>query len=138
MENDDGLEMRGEYAYAAMGGYEDSPEMRCASRHAVPKSQIGFAGAEGHKKFDQTTVQEWTKGMKNADGRSGAHWTMDPAKELMAQHNVSVIQPAELGTVLNSLYSDYCRMTKKIRGRPPPLLYGAHKCLDQRRGCRGG
>ena len=89
MESDERPEMNGEYAYATMGSYEDSPEMRRASMHAMPKNQIGFSTANVNKKFDQATAQEWTKGMKNADGSSGPHWTFDQVKAVMAQHNVS-------------------------------------------------
>lgn len=113
MEGDESPEMNGGYSYSTMGGYDDSPEMRRAGMHAMPKNQIGFSGMEGHKKFDQATAQEWTKGMKNADGTSGPHWTFDQAKSIMAQHNVSGIQPSEFWAVLNALYSDYCRVAKK-------------------------
>lgn len=62
--------------------------------------------------FSQKTAEEWTEKMKNADGSTGAHWTMEQVKQVMQQHNMD-FDPAEFYAVVNSIYSDYCTVAKK-------------------------
>lgn len=91
-----------------------SPEARRADMHAVPREKIGFSSEHKPMKMDHNMAERWTKKMKNADGSTGAHWTMEQVKSVMAQHQVSGFQPAEFWAVMNSLYSDYCKVAKKF------------------------
>lgn len=107
--------------YETNGGmpssHYDSPESRRSNMHVLPKSKIGFSSydeSNHEKKLDHRLAEEWVRGMKNADGTSGAHWTFDQAKNVMAQHNVSGVSPEEFWAVLNSVYSDYCKVAKKF------------------------
>lgn len=134
--------------------WDYSPEERRANIHALPPSNlIGFMGrderrmqhgehreqeqrmgrSQGAKPFDQEMAQEWVQGMKNSDGSSGAHWTLDQAKNLMAQSGVTGIQPVEFWAILNSIRSDFYRVAKK-HGVDRPEFYSdmARSWLDDK------
>lgn len=63
--------------------------------------------------FSIETAKEWTKGMKNEDGTSGPHWTVEQAKQVMAQRGIEC-DPAEFWVALNMIYSDYVKVAKKF------------------------
>lgn len=71
----------------------------------------GGAYAEDMK-LTPELAKEWTSRMKNGDGTTGAHWTMEQTKQLMQQRGINVA-PVEFFAVLNSVYSDYCNVAKK-------------------------
>lgn len=58
------------------------------------------------------TAKEWTKHMQNEDGSSGPHWSVEQAKQIMAQRNLS-LNPAEFYAALNMIYSDFSSVAKK-------------------------
>ena len=58
------------------------------------------------------TAKEWTKHMQNEDGTSGEHWSVEQAKQIMAQRNLS-LNPAEFYAALNLIYSDFSPVVKK-------------------------
>ena len=62
--------------------------------------------------FTMDVAKEWTKHMQNEDGTSGPHWTLEQAKQIMAQPNIS-LNPAEFYTALNMIYSDFSPVAKK-------------------------
>lgn len=62
--------------------------------------------------FSVETAKEWTKNMKNEDGTTGPHWTLEQAKQIMAQRNVS-FNPNEFWVALNVIYSDFSPVAKK-------------------------
>lgn len=64
------------------------------------------------EQFSMETAKEWTKNMKNEDGTSGPHWSVDQAKQIMAQRNIS-LNPAEFYAALNMIYSDFSPVAKK-------------------------
>lgn len=76
------------------------------------KDQRGMAMGYGMPHFDRKMAMEWTKGMENADGTKGPHWTMEQTNKAMADYNVDC-DPVEFWAVMNSLYSDYCEALKK-------------------------
>lgn len=53
----------------------------------------------------------WTSKMENSDGTKGPHWTIDQAKQIMAQRNISG-SPAQFWVAINMIYSDYCTVIK--------------------------
>lgn len=101
-------------------------------RREIPARQIGFermdnhyqggsakggtqrmGGSQGHSEgLDMETAKEWTRGMKNEDGTTGPHWTMEQAKQLIEQRKLDV-EPIEFYAILNAMYSDYCKVAKK-------------------------
>lgn len=62
--------------------------------------------------FSMDTARAWTKKMKNADGTQGPHWTLEQAKQIMAQRKIGY-PPQCFWVILNSIYSDYSTVAKK-------------------------
>ena len=62
--------------------------------------------------FSLDTAQAWTKKMKNADGTQGPHWTLEQAKQIMAQRKIG-LDPIQFWVTLNMIYSDYSPVAKK-------------------------
>ena len=58
------------------------------------------------------TAKEWTKNMQNEDGTKGPHWTIEQAKQIMAQRKIS-LNPIEFWVALCMIYSDYSNIAKK-------------------------
>lgn len=109
---------------------DDEPEARYP-RMLEPEgrmNQIGFV-AGGHskvtemhrggsrmyesEKLDKATAEEWVRSMENEDGTKGPHWTMEQVKQVMAQKGVTG-EPVEFFVALNMVYSDYCKVAKKL------------------------
>mgnify|MGYP005788515973 CR=1 FL=1 len=57
-------------------------------------------------------AEQWTRHMKNEDGTSGPHWSIDQTKQIMAQKKLS-LNPAEFYAALNMIYSDFSPVAKK-------------------------
>ena len=57
-------------------------------------------------------AKKWTEHMENADGTNGAHWSIDQAKQVMAQRGLS-FSPNDFWVVLNMIYSDYSQIARK-------------------------
>lgn len=73
-----------------------------------PKQKI----SSDSEQFSMERAKEWTKNMKNEDGTSGPHWSVEQAKQIMAQRNLS-LNPAEFYAALNMIYSDFSSVAKK-------------------------
>lgn len=77
------------------------------SEEEPPKQKSSSVGA-----FTMEAAKEWTKNMKNEDGTSGPHWTLEQAKQIMAQRKIGY-PPQCFWVILNSIYSDYSTVAKK-------------------------
>ena len=64
------------------------------------------------EKMDKATAEEWMRNLKNADGTTGAHWTIEQCKQVMQQHNMNC-DPVEFWVAMNTLYSDLCKVNEK-------------------------
>lgn len=73
----------------------------------------GYSRSEYMPHFDRQMAEEWASGMENEDGTRGPHWTLDQAKQVMAQKEISG-SPLEFFVTLNMMYSDYCKVAKKL------------------------
>lgn len=62
--------------------------------------------------FSLDTARAWTKKMKNEDGTQGPHWTLEQAKQIMAQRKIG-LDPVQFWVTLNMIYSDYSPVAKK-------------------------
>lgn len=102
---DRGAEMRSDYR--ADAGYHQPEDER---GHAREQTR---GGGSGEMHLTQEMAQEWTRGMHNEDGTKGAHWTIDQARQLLNQRNLTAYDPYEFWAVMNSIYSDYCAVLKK-------------------------
>lgn len=108
------------------GGYDydddkewEEPEMRYDTsmhygEHKPQQMQMGFAveGENAVMPFNRLSAEKWMKEIENEDGTKGAHWTLEQAKQLMAQKGIKA-DPVSFWVVLNSMYADYCKTFKK-------------------------
>lgn len=62
--------------------------------------------------FSLDTARAWTKKMKNADGTQGPHWTLEQAKQIMAQRKIG-LDPVQFWVTLCMVYSDFSPVAKK-------------------------
>ena len=68
--------------------------------------------AQWTPKLTKETAEEWARGMENEDGTKGPHWTMEQAKQVMAQRGIS-LDPIQFWIAMNAMYSDYGKVFKK-------------------------
>lgn len=73
----------------------------------------GYASSEYAPKFDRQMAEEWAAGMENEDGTTGPHWSLEQAKQVMAQKEIGG-SPLAFYLALNMMYSDYCKVAKKL------------------------
>ena len=64
------------------------------------------------EKMSLETAKQWASQMRNEDGTSGPHWTLEQTKQIMAQRKLS-FSPAEFFATLNMIYSDFSPVIKK-------------------------
>ena len=91
--------------------------------------QIGFSAHGGDPKeglrmirggavhddigLDEETAQEWMRGLKNEDGSTGPHWTMEQTTQVLKQKGLQ-LDPLEFWVAMNAVYSDYFGVAKKM------------------------
>ena len=109
---------REDYDMQPIGFRDDRMDMHGGS-YVGDELHGGNGGMMGHAqmmrgvgKMDRQTAEDWTRRMKNEDGTTGAHWTMEQAEQVMRQHGIQC-EPAEFYAALNMLYSDFCEIFKK-------------------------
>lgn len=101
------------------GSYGARIENRRSDEMSRWNSEKERGGAESHDmKLTPEMAKEWTSGMHNEDGSTGEHWSMEQVKKLMAQRGLEHDLP-EVYAVMNSLYSDYCKVFKKYGFNSP-------------------
>lgn len=71
----------------------------------------GHGEMRSKKPITKEEAEEWSHGLKNADGSKGPHWTFEQSKQVMLQRGFDV-DPYEFYLVLNMLYSDFCEVLK--------------------------
>lgn len=113
------------YDHPPMNNY---PEQR---RRGAMENRIGFRmGDDPHtgetltfpmqhkmhkakgERLDKETAEEWVENMKNEDGTTGAHWTMDQTEQVRRQKNLDC-DPVEFWVAMNAAYSDLVKIAKK-------------------------
>lgn len=77
------------------------------------KMESGGAYSSGKAVFTKEMAEKWMHGMKNGDGTTGPHWSMEQVKQLMEQKNLDC-DLLELWTAMNMFYSDYYKVAKKL------------------------
>lgn len=83
--------------------------------------KVDLSVIEGrHPHFDHQMAMEWTKGMENADGTKGPHWTMEETEKLRKQHSLDCT-PEKFWAIMNSLYSDYCEALRESSASTPEV-----------------
>lgn len=99
---------------------EDYPNNASYPRGGYMGSERMAGKAEHHKatRLAPEMAEEWMAGIVNEDGTKGPHWTLDQAKTVMQQHNLS-FDPYEFWAVLNAIYSDDVAVAKKYGVNKP-------------------
>lgn len=96
-----------------MGRYRaraDYPRMN-EGEHRTGKMEMGRAESKRHKGMSRRVAEQWTESMKNADGSTGPHWSMDQTKQVMQKRDIDC-EPVEFWVTMNMLYSDYSKVVK--------------------------
>lgn len=88
--------------------YEDWDEMDDDDRHKA--------------KLNDYNPREWAKEMQNADGSSGAHWSMEDTETVRKTRNINDCKPEDFWIAMNMMYSDYQGVAKKY-GIDKPEFY---------------
>lgn len=88
--------------------YEDWDEMDYDDRHKA--------------KLNDYNPWEWAKDMKNMDGSSGAHWSMEDTETVRKTRNINDCKPEDFWISMNMMYSDYQGVAKKY-GIDKPEFY---------------
>lgn len=78
-----------------------------------PQYAMGFASQEEPQPLTKEKAMEWAKGMKNEDGTTGPHWSMEQTKQVQASKGIDC-DPTEFFAAMNMMYSDYCKAAKKL------------------------
>lgn len=96
--------------YRTDAGHRGMNEM--AYRHGGERMG-GHGSGSGGRPFDREMAQEWVQRMKNADGTTGPHWTMEKTEEARAQRGINC-DPLEFWVAMNMIYSDYAKVAEKV------------------------
>jgi len=73
-------------------------------------------------KMSEEALREWVSNMKNTDGTTGAHWTIDATTAIRDKLGLKHICKHEFWAIMNSLYSDYGKTLTKANVTPE--VYG--------------
>lgn len=83
------------------------------SAYRTSEKHMGYADSSMEEPMSKEAAMEWTKSMKNADGTSGPHWTMEQTEQIREQQKIQC-DKAEFFATINMMYSDYCKVAKKF------------------------
>lgn len=92
------------------GSRVDMPQMNEMAYHKGEKAH-GYASGVEDMPMTKELAMKWVKEMRNSDGTSGPHWTMEQAKQIMQQQKIDC-DPLEFFVALNMMYSDYYKAAK--------------------------
>lgn len=68
---------------------------------------------EHRKGMDTETAREWISHMRNADGSTGEHWTLEQTSKVLLDKGLSC--PAtEFYATINMMWSDYAKVAEKF------------------------
>lgn len=109
---------RGERKMNPIGFARDGSDATVPQYHEMERMDgdgmyRGYSRSEYIPHFDRQMAEEWASGMENEDGSRGPHWTLDQAKQVMAQKEIGG-SPIAWWITLNMMYSDYCKVAKKF------------------------
>lgn len=80
--------------------------------HRKSERTNGYA-MSNETRLTKEMAHDWVDHMENEDGTTGPHWDMEQAKRVMAQKEIDG-SPLDFWVALNSMYSDYCKVAKKL------------------------
>ena len=120
----DSRERREEYPSRYMSGYNyDRREMPRERKEGRSYEDWDEMDDDRHKaKLNDYNPWEWAKDMKNMDGSSGAHWSMEDTETVRKTRNINDCKPEDFWITMNMMYSDYQGVAKKY-GIDKPEFY---------------
>ena len=76
------------------------------------------------EKLSADAIKEWCAHMKNEDGSTGGHWTIEQTSDVAKTTGVVMehITPEMWNVTMNMMYSDYCAVATKF-GCSKPEFY---------------
>lgn len=97
-------------------GFRDEPIRMGNTSYVGDKThgsdkQLGYARGSGAK-LNREMAERWVHGMKNADGSTGAHWTMEQTNELMQRCGMRC-NPVKFWVAMNAVYSDLSEVAER-------------------------
>lgn len=95
--------------YRMDGTHHHMNEM--SHRHGI--QMAGYSSGSEHTPFTEETALEWVSRMKNADGSTGPHWTMEQTEQVRKQRSIEC-DPLKFYVTMNMMYSDYCKAAEKV------------------------
>lgn len=75
-------------------------------------AEKGYSNSESYPPFSRQMAESWMSSIKNEDGTTGPHWTLEQVKQLMAQRGVQG-DPIKVWTAMNAEYSDMVAVNRK-------------------------
>lgn len=75
--------------------------VKIGTEHAAPK------------KLTEEQYKEWMRGLVNADGSTGAHWTIEQTYQVQMQKGLAKYDKHAFWAAMNASYSDLCDLFKK-------------------------
>ena len=96
-----------------MGGADASiPQYREMDQMQGKAPQMGKGESKSMPEFSPAMAEQWTSHMKNTDGSKGPHWSMEQARQIIAQKKLKC-DAYTFWAVLNAMYSDYGKTIQK-------------------------
>lgn len=84
-------------------------------------AEKGYSNSESYPPFSRQMAESWMSSIKNEDGTTGPHWTIEQVKNLMQQRGVQG-DPLKVWVGMNAEYSDMV-MTNRRYGIDRPEYY---------------
>lgn len=92
-------------------GFRDGSTSYVGDETRGTEKRMGYARGEGAR-LNRQTAEKWVRGMKNADGSTGEHWTMEQTSAIMERHGLRC-NPVKFWVAMNAVYSDLSEVAEK-------------------------
>lgn len=69
--------------------------------------------SEHHKDMDIETARKWVSHMRNADGSTGEHWTLEQTSKVLRDKGLGC-PVTEFYAAINMMWSDYAKVAEKF------------------------
>lgn len=109
--------------YRSDAAYSHGDDME--NRHS--SMERGGARSDVHK-LDEKMAEDWMRGLQNADGTRGPHWSKEQVAQTIAQHKLDM-NLLDAWVALNVIYSDYCKVAKANNANNMEFYIGMAKAF---------
>ena len=92
-------------------GFRDGSTSYVGDETRGTEKRMGYARGGGAK-LNRQMAEKWVRGMKNADGSTGEHWTMEQTSAIMERHGLRC-NPVKFWVAMNAVYSDLSEVAEK-------------------------